>query len=126
MYGDTDSVFVRKTTPEQIQRVIDDTKIEQGVDLEVDKDYRYVVLSNRKKNYLGVTKDGKVDVKGLTGKKSHTPPFIRNLFYELLDVLSKVQTASDFENAKKQISDKITACATKVKEKKIPIAEACI
>lgn len=119
----TDSLFIKNTTQEQIHKVIDDTKIEQGVDLEVDKDYRYVVLSNRKKNYLGVTKEGKVDVKGLTGKKSHTPPFIRNLFYELLDVLSKVQTASDFENAKKQISEKITACAIKVKEKKIPIAE---
>lgn len=119
----TDSLFIKNTTQEQIHKVIDDTKIEQGVDLEVDKDYRYVVLSNRKKNYLGVTKDGKVDVKGLTGKKSHTPPFIRNLFYELLDVLSKVQTADDFENAKKQISEKITACATKVKEKKIPISE---
>ncbi|TBR10326.1 MAG: hypothetical protein EPO62_03595 [Candidatus Nitrosotenuis sp.] len=119
----TDSLFIKNTTREQIHKVIDDTKLEQGVDLEVDKDYRYVVLSNRKKNYLGVTKEGKVDVKGLTGKKSHTPPFIRNLFYELLDVLSKVQTAGDFENAKKQISEKITACATKVKEKKIPISE---
>jgi len=123
IYGDTDSVFVKKTTHEQIQKVIDDTKSAHGVDLEIDKNYRYVVLSNRKKNYLGVTKEGKVDVKGLTGKKSHTPPFIRNLFYELLDVLSKVQTAGDFENAKKQISEKITACATKVKEKKIPISE---
>lgn len=119
----TDSLFIKNTTQEQIHKVIDDTKIEQGVDLEVDKEYRYVVLSNRKKNYLGVTKEGKVDVKGLTGKKSHTPPFIRNLFYELLDVLSKVQTASDFENAKKQISEKISACAVKVKEKKIPMSE---
>ncbi|MBM2852633.1 MAG: mismatch repair protein MutH, partial [Candidatus Nitrosotenuis sp.] len=100
----TDSLFIKNTTQEQIHKVIEDTKLEHGVDLEVDKDYRYVVLSNRKKNYLGVTKEGKVDVKGLTGKKSHTPPFIRNLFYELLDVLSRVQTVDDFENAKKQIS----------------------
>ncbi|MGQ0772329.1 MAG: DNA-directed DNA polymerase I [Nitrososphaerota archaeon] len=123
LYGDTDSLFVKNPTQEQIQKVIDDAKKEQGVELEVDKEYRYVVLSNRKKNYLGVTKDGKVDVKGLTGKKSHTPPFIRNLFYELLDALSKVQTSKDFEEAKKQISEKISTCATKVKEKKIPISE---
>ncbi len=123
LYGDTDSLFVKNPTTEQIQRVIEDTRMEQGVDLEIDKEYRYVVLSNRKKNYLGVTKDGKVDVKGLTGKKSHTPPFIKNLFYELLDILSKVETANDFEAAKKKISDKISECATKVKEKKIPIPE---
>jgi DNA polymerase I len=119
----TDSLFVKNPTTEQIQRVIEDTKKEQGVDLEIDKEYRYVVLSGRKKNYLGVTKEGKVDVKGLTGKKSHTPPFIRNLFFEVLDSLSKVQTAQDFEVAKKEISQKISSCATKVKERKIPIPE---
>ena len=123
LYGDTDSLFVKNPTAEQIQKVIEDTKIEQGVDLEIDKEYRYVVLSGRKKNYLGVTKEGKVDVKGLTGKKSHTPPFIRSLFFEILDVLSKVQTAQDFETAKKQITDKISSCAVKVKERKIPIPD---
>jgi DNA polymerase elongation subunit (family B) len=123
LYGDTDSIFVKNTTHEQVNKVIEDIKKIHGVDLEIDKEYRYVVLSNRKKNYLGVTKEGKVDVKGLTGKKSHTPPFIRNLFYELLDILAKVQTAKDFEDAKKQISEKIASCAVKVKEKKIPIAD---
>ncbi|CAE6498566.1 DNA polymerase domain-containing protein [Candidatus Nitrosotenuis uzonensis] len=123
LYSDTDSLFIKNPTPEQIAAIIESAKNTHGVDLEVDKEYRYVVLSNRKKNYLGVTKDGKVDVKGLTGKKSHTPPFIRNLFYELLDILSKVETANDFEAAKKKISDKISECATKVKEKKIPIPD---
>ena len=123
LYGDTDSLFVKNPTQEQLHQVIEDTKKEQGVDLEIDKEYRYVVLSGRKKNYLGVTKEGKVDVKGLTGKKSHTPPFIKNLFFEILDILSKVQTAKDFEDAKKQISQKISSCAVKVKERKIPIPE---
>jgi DNA polymerase I len=54
---------------------------------------------------------------------SHTPPFIRNLFYELLEILSKVESEKDFEDAKKKISEKIATCATKVKEKKIPISE---
>ena len=87
-----------------IQKVIEQAKIDHGVDLEIDKTYRYCVLSNRKKNYLGVTNSGKVDVKGLTGKKSHTPAFIKKLFFELLDVLSVVQTMEDFVKAKKDIS----------------------
>lgn len=123
LYSDTDSLFIKNPTPEQINKVIEEAKKDHGVELEIDKEYRYVVLSNRKKNYLGVTKDGKVDVKGLTGKKSHTPPFIKNLFYELLQILSKVENIEGFEAAKKQISDKISECAIKVKEKKIPIAE---
>ena len=123
LYGDTDSLFVKNPTSEQIQNVIDWAKKAHGVELEVDKEYRYVVLSKRKKNYLGITKEGKVDVKGLTGKKSHTPPFIKTLFYELLEVLSKVQTVEDFEDAKKQISNKIVEYTKKVEAKEIPLKE---
>jgi len=123
LYGDTDSLFIKKPTEEQIQQVIEQAKKDHGVDLEVDKEYRYCVLSNRKKNYFGVTKDGKVDVKGLTGKKSHTPAFIKKLFYELLDVLSKVQTMDDFTNAKSEISEKITLCSKKLEAKEIPIED---
>ncbi|CAD6521493.1 DNA polymerase [metagenome] len=123
LYGDTDSLFIKKPTDQQIHTVIEQAKKDHGVDLEIDKVYRYCVLSNRKKNYLGVTKSGTVDVKGLTGKKSHTPPFIRNLFYELLDVLSKVQTVSDFEKAKEEITNKIATCAKKVESKEIPLKD---
>ena len=123
LYGDTDSLFIKNPTQEQIEQVIESAKKDHGVELEIDKEYRYVVLSSRKKNYLGVTKSGKVDVKGLTGKKSHTPPFIRTLFYELLDVLSKVETVDDFERAKTQISTKIAEWAKKVESKEIPLKD---
>ncbi|GKS67793.1 DNA polymerase I [Nitrosarchaeum sp.] len=123
LYGDTDSLFIKKPKDEQIRWVIEQAKKDHGVDLEIDKVYRYCVLSNRKKNYLGVTKSGTVDVKGLTGKKSHTPPFIRKLFYELLDVLSTVQTIEDFEKAKQSITNKIASCAKKVEAKEIPLQD---
>jgi len=123
LYGDTDSLFIKNPTQEQIQIVIEQAKKDHGVDLEIDKTYRYCVLSNRKKNYLGVTKSGKVDVKGLTGKKSHTPAFIKNLFYELIDVLSKVQTMDDFVKAKQEISEKIATCGKKVEAKEIPLKD---
>ncbi|MGI9565965.1 MAG: DNA-directed DNA polymerase I [Nitrosopumilus sp.] len=123
LYGDTDSLFIKNPTEVQINQVIEQAKKDHGVDLEIDKTYRYCVLSNRKKNYLGVTKTGKVDVKGLTGKKSHTPPFIKKLFYELLDVLSKVQTIEDFRKAKLEVSEKIAVWGKKVESKEIPIED---
>ncbi len=123
LYGDTDSLFILDPTDEQVRRVISDAKEDHGVDLEVDKEYRYCVLSNRKKNYLGVTRSGKVDVKGLTGKKSHTPPFIRDLFYELLDVLAGVQNREDFDRAKREISGKIAECGRRVESREIPLKD---
>ena len=121
LYGDTDSIFVKDLSQEQIKMLIERAKNDHNVELEVDKEFRYVVLSNRKKNYLGVTKEGKADVKGLTGKKSHTPKFIKTLFYELLDILSSVQNLNEFERAKKEITEKIAEYAKKVQEKKIPL-----
>ena len=123
LYGDTDSLFVKKPTSKQIEDIITKAKMDHNVELEIEKEYRYVVLSGRKKNYLGVTKNGKVDVKGLTGKKSHTPPFIKTLFYELLDILSEIKTAEEFKRAKNRISDKITECARKVQAKEIPLQD---
>ena len=45
------------------------------------------------------------------------------MFYELLDILSIVQNVEEFENAKKQISDKIVEYAKKVEAKEIPLTE---
>ena len=123
LYGDTDSLFIKRPTPEQIQTVIDQAKKDHGVDLEIDKEYRYCVLSNRKKNYFGVTKSGKVDVKGLTGKKSHTPPFIKRMFGEILQVLSKIENKDEFESAKTVISKKIAEYGTKVEAKEIALKD---
>ena len=123
LYGDTDSLFVKKPTSKQIEDIITKAKMNHNVELEIEKEYRYVVLSGRKKNYLGVTKNGKVDVKGLTGKKSHTPPFIKTLFYELLDILSKIKSVEEFKRSKNKISDKITECARKVQAKEIPLQD---
>ena len=123
LYGDTDSLFIKHPTTQQIADIIERAKKDSGVELEVDKEYRYVVLSNRKKNYLGVTKSGKVDVKGLTGKKSHTPGFIKTLFYELLDILSEVKDEDGFHSAKKQIGQKIAGWAKKVENRDIPLEQ---
>ena len=94
-----------------------------GVDLEIDKQYRYVVFSDLKKNYLGVLSDGTVDVKGLTGKKSHTPPFIRKAFYDTLEILGKISSEKDFEFAKEQIKNVIQENAKNLEAHKIPIEE---
>ncbi len=70
LYSDTDSLFVQAPSHEQVAQVTAWTQKELGIDLEVDKVYRYVAMSERKKNYFGVLADGTVDLKGLTGKKS--------------------------------------------------------
>ena len=123
LYGDTDSIFVKNLSIEQSEMLINRAKDDHNVELEVEKEFRYVVLSNRKKNYLGVTREGKADVKGLTGKKSHTPKFIKTLFYELIDILTEVQNKEEFTQAKNSIIKKIAEYAKKIENKEIPLIE---
>jgi len=125
LYGDTDSLFTKQPTNEQLKAVVEEAKKKYGVELEVDKEYRYVVLSERKKNYFGVLKSGKVVVTGLTGKKSHTPEFIKNLFKEMKEVLSKVETPEQFEIAKGEISKKVGEWGNKLESRQIPLEQLC-
>ncbi|RLI27203.1 hypothetical protein DRO50_04800 [Candidatus Bathyarchaeota archaeon] len=103
LYGDTDSIFLKNPTEEQIMELSQWSERELKLGLDVDKVYRYSVFSSRKKNYLGVLEDGTVDVKGLTGKKRHIPVIIKNAFEEMKAALAKVKTPADFEEAKKEI-----------------------
>ena len=123
VYGDTDSLFLKDPTEGRVSQVSKWAKTNLGVDLELDKEYRYVVFSDLKKNYVGVLKDGTVDVKGLTGKKSHTPPFIRKAFYQVLEILSTVNTTNDFNLAKERIIEIIKENATKLETNEIPLQD---
>ncbi|NLF88107.1 DNA-directed DNA polymerase I [Candidatus Bathyarchaeota archaeon] len=104
LYGDTDSLFLKNPTKEQIEDVVHYTEHELGMGIDVDKTYRYAVFSSRKKNYLGVLEDGSVDVKGLTGKKKHIPIFIKDAFNQMKGKLGQVKNPQDFEKAKKEIA----------------------
>lgn len=105
LYGDTDSVFLKNPSKEQIAQVIHYTEHELNMGIDMEKTYRYAVFSSRKKNYLGVLEDGSVDVKGLTGKKKHIPIFIKDAFNKMKERLAKVKTPEEFEKAKRDIAE---------------------
>ena len=117
LYGDTDSIFLKNPSKEQVEELSHWTEHELKMNLDVDKVYRYIVFSSRKKNYLGVLDDGSVDVKGLTGKKRHIPLFIKKAFDRIKERLAKVKTPADFENAKKDIVEIVRDCYMRLKRR---------
>jgi DNA polymerase I len=117
LYGDTDSLFLKNPTKEQVEDLARWTEHELKMSIDVDKVYRYAVFSSRKKNYLGVLEDGTVDVKGLTGKKKHIPIFIKNAFNEMKDRLAKVKNPAEFEKAKKDIGEIVRERYMKLKRR---------
>ena len=97
--SDTDSIYTVDPTEERIQKMIDFTYKKFNIDLEVDKQYKFLILSDRKKNYVGVTKDNIVDVKGLTGKKSNIPQYIKNCFNDILKELKAVDNPRELNSS---------------------------
>jgi len=121
LYSDTDSIFLRSPSKEQVSTVTHWADHDMGVELDLDKVYRYVAFSSRKKNYFGVLPDGTVDIRGLTGKKSQTPDYLKEIFYSTLKILSEVKSPEDFEKARAQTRELLTGMINNLKGKKVPV-----
>lgn len=103
--GDTDSVFLGNTDEKSLQELIKWVKNTLKLDLEIDKKYRYILLSSRKKNYLGVHPDGTIDTKGLIGIKKDRSEFMKRSFREIQSILREVETSDDIPMAITSIRD---------------------
>lgn len=126
IYGDTDSVFIHQPTEDQIATLVEWSKREIGIELDLDKSYRYVTFSGRKKNYLGVYQDGSVDIKGLVGKKSNTPDFLKDAFYDMVHILSEIQSEKDFEEARSKIRGILKDCRLRLKNRAYTLDQLAI
>ena len=122
-YGDTDSIFLGARDTAALNELIEWSSSQLKMELEVDKNYRYLALSSRKKNYFGVMPDGKVDIKGLTGKKRHIPEFLHAAFLEMVSILREVKSPDDIEAAKAKLTDVVKDCYVKLRNKQYRLDE---
>lgn len=123
LYGDTDSIFLKNPTDSQINSLIKWSNQTLDLDLEVDKEYRYVCLSSRKKNYLGVKPDGSVDIKGMTGKKKHVPIIIKDAFDIAMKYLAKAESPEEIEACKKALKKVIHGIYYRIKRRDFSLEE---
>ena len=123
LYSDTDSLFLQNPSKEQSSSVTKWAEDDLGVELDLDKVYRYVAFSSRKKNYFGVFPDGTVEIRGLTGKKSQTPEYLKKNFYDALQILSSVKSPDDFERARARTRELLTNMVNSLKGRKVPVQD---
>lgn len=123
IYGDTDSMFLKNPSEEQVEALIEWSKNVLGMELDVDKQYRYSVFSTRKKNYIGVYHDGNVEIKGLTGKKRNTPEFLKKTFVEMIKILGEVKSEDDFDKAREKIKSIVKDCYVRLKNRQYSLEE---
>ena len=121
LYSDTDSVFLLAPSDEQVGAIISEVRAKFKVDLEVDKAYKFCVFSDRKKNYYGMLTTGKMDVKGLVGKKSHTPQFVKELFSDVLRELAGITCRDDIKPILNRVIGMVRKSINDVRDGKIPL-----
>jgi DNA polymerase I len=120
LYGDTDSVFLETPSKEVITKIINWSHEELGIPLEIDKEYKYITFSDRKKNYFGVMKTGQLDIKGLMGKKSNVPKCIQDYFTLITNILQEVSSPLDIEKVQDKIKTTVLELFNRIdKSKKV-------
>ncbi len=103
LYGDSDSVFLLDPPMDQVEQIIQWAEEHLDLDLELDKTYKFLALSKRKKNYIGVKQGGKIDIKGLLAKKHNTPEFIKKRFNVISKILKEISDEASFKEKRDEM-----------------------
>jgi len=72
---------------------------------------------------LGVYDDGTVDIKGLTGKKRHTPPILKKAFTGFVNILADLKTEDEITDAKENIKILISKTYEKIKKRDFTVED---
>ncbi len=123
IYGDTDSLFVWGPKKESMERLIKYVEEKHGLELEVDKELKIALFSGLKKNYIGITSDGEIIIKGMVGKKSNTPEFIKRAFSEAVTLLESMREPSDVSRVLEEFQRYVRGIYTKLRNKEYTLDE---
>jgi DNA polymerase I len=126
VYGDTDSLFIWDPRGESLEELIRYIEDNYGLELEVDKKFKVALFSGLKKNYLGVTDRGEVVIKGMVGKKSNTPEFIKEEFKTVVNLLGGVRSFDDTVVVLDKVREHIAEVYRKLKTKGYTLEELSI
>jgi len=126
IYGDTDSLFIWNPDESKLKELISWVEEILGIDIDVDKVYKLLAMSGRKKNYIGILPDGSLDIKGMVGKKRSTPDFVKEVFAEVLKIISSVNSLSDVDTTVEKIKECVKVYYNKLRSREIPLNKLAI
>ncbi len=94
LYGDTDSLFIKKNKlsledlEKECLRLIDLISKELPIQLEIDEAYKAIFFVE-KKRYAGITKDGRIIVKGLEVRRGDWCELAKRVQREVIEIILK-------------------------------------
>lgn len=123
LYGDTDSLFLDNPSESQVEKLIASVKHQFHLDLAVEAQYTICILPQAMKAYIGIRRDGSMDIKGVTAIKSNTPLFIQQVFKACINALANVHTRKDFDQSKQHLKKIVHDAIQKLKAGQVPLTD---
>jgi len=123
LYGDTDSIFLWDPTPEQLSKLQEWVSRNLGLEIDIDKVFKYALFSGLKKNYIGRYVEGGIEIKGMVAKKRNTPEFLKKLFTELTERLKQAENPEDFVDLKEWLENQVKTLYRKLRKKEVMLNE---
>ncbi|WP_440060210.1 DNA-directed DNA polymerase I [Thermogladius sp. 4427co] len=126
LYGDTDSIFLWNPTQEQLAKLQEWVSTNLGLEIELDKVFTYIVFTGLKKNYLGRSSDGSIEIKGLIAKKKNTPDFLKNFFEEIVERMRVITSPGELKDFEEWLKTEIKQKYMDLKRREITLDQLVI
>lgn len=126
LYGDTDSIFLWDPPEDKIEELRTYIKKEFDLDLEKDKEFKLALFSGLKKNYIGITREGSIVIKGMVGKKSNTPNFIKEEFRKAVEILTELNEPEDVAKVLEKMKAHVSEIYKRLKKRAYTLDELAI
>nr|AAX97698.1 DNA polymerase [Pyrobaculum arsenaticum] len=93
IYGDTDSLFVKKGGDlEKLARYVDE---KYGIEIKADKDYEKVLFTEAKKRYAGLLRDGRIDIVGFEVVRGDWSELAKEVQLKVIELILKARDLSE-------------------------------
>lgn len=120
IYGDTDSLFLWNVSEDTLKKLQDWCLETFGVELDIDRMYRVCMFTGRKKTYVGIYRDGAVDVKGLARSRSE-PEIVKHVQEAVLEHVQKVESVMDIDAVRYSIAKVLSEVHRRLRKRMIPL-----
>jgi len=93
LYGDTDSLFVKKGG--DVEKLAKYVEEKYGIDIKVDKDYSTVLFTEAKKRYAGLLRDGRIDIVGFEVVRGDWSELAKDVQLRVIELILRSRDAAE-------------------------------
>ncbi|AET31826.1 DNA-directed DNA polymerase [Pyrobaculum ferrireducens] len=93
VYGDTDSLFVKRGG--DVEKLVKYVEEKYGIDIKVDKDYSTVLFTEAKKRYAGLLRDGRIDIVGFEVVRGDWSELAKEVQLRVIELILKSRDAAE-------------------------------